>query len=310
MFRAFFDESGLNPHEDKVLVMAGFLGRAAVWAEASDAWNACLHESPRIEYFSHREAQSLTKEFRGWPRQRADDKVLALAGVITKFDLRGFCAGVPYGVLSSRERRISRKVMGARFYDWGFLAAVKAVLQYMRKVQPGEQVDFMFDERTELTACIAEYHELKQNAQPDDELTRCAGRCDSGTDKEVLPLQMADLLAWECSAVAKTELPTDPFDAIADHNRIVLINCQPPPLLNPTLELGKLGQDIQKDAANILRRLYKDNERSPELAADTLGLVQQAAYFNIARKRLTSIYERDEGYKRFAAQRKAEESEH
>jgi hypothetical protein len=309
MFRAFFDESGMNPREDKVLVMAGFLGRAAVWAEASDAWNACLHESPRIEYFSHREAQSLTKEFRGWPRQRANDKVLALTGVITKFDLRGFCAGVPYGVLSNREQRISRKVMGSRFYDWGFLAATKAVLQYMRKIHPGEQVDFIFDERNELTTCIAAYHEWKQNAQPDDELIHCAGQCDTGTDKNLPPLQMADLLAWECSYVAKTGLPTDPFDAIADHNRIVLINCQPPPLLNPTLELGKLGQDIQKDAANILRRLYKDNERSPELAADTLGLVQQAAYFNIARKRLTSIYERDEGYKQFAARRKAEESE-
>jgi hypothetical protein len=309
MFRAFFDESGLNPREDKVLIMAGFLGHAAVWAEASGAWDACLHESPRIEYFSHREAQSLTREFRGWPRQRADDKVLALTGVISKFDLRGFCAGVPYGVLSSREQRISRKVMGSRFYDWGFLAAVKAVLQYMQKVHPSEQVNFIFDERNELTACIASYHEWKQNAQLDDELIRYAGQCVPGTDKDYPALQMADLLAWECSKVAKTELPTDPFDVIADNNGILTINCQPPPLLNATLELGKLGQDVQKAAADILRRLYGQNERSPDLATDTLGLVQQAAYFNIALKRLESIYERDEGYQRFTAQRKAEASE-
>lgn len=307
MFRAFFDESGLNPEEDKVLVVAGFLGRVEEWEKAADAWDECLHDSLRIEFFKHHEAQSLDGQFRGLKREQADAKVLALARVITKFKLLSFCVGVPYEALSSRKRRISQKVMGARFYDWGFLASTKGVLQYVHHAYPGERVDFVFDERTELRACIQAYYEMK--ADPDNEIMRCAGQCDPGTDIDFLPLQMADLLAWECSYTVKTESMTDSFDEIMCSNGVVTIPCQPPPLLNPTLELAKLGQDVQRAAADILRRFYRENERSLELAADTLDLVQQKAYFDIALKRLSSLYEQDEEYRRFKEKQDSEELE-
>jgi hypothetical protein len=102
---------------------------------------------------------------------------------------------------------------------------------------------------------------------------------------------------------------TDSFDEIMCSNGVVTIPCQPPPLLNPTLELAKLGQDVQRAAADILRRFYRENERSLELAADTLDLVQQKAYFDIALKRLSSLYEQDEEYRRFKEKQDSEELE-
>lgn len=305
-FRAFFDESGTNPNEDKVLIVAGFLGRVEEWEKAIDAWDECLHESPRIEFFKRHHAQSLEGQFQRWKRGQADAKVVALASVIARFKLLGFCASVPYGVLSDRELRISHGVMGARFYDWGFLAATKGVLQFVGRNYPGEKVDFVFDERKELRACIAAYYEMRADA--DNEIMRCAGQCDPGNDIDVPALQMADLLAWEASYTIRTETMTDAFDAIICSNGVVTIPCQPPPLLNPTLELGKLGQDAQRAAADIQKRFYGDNERSPELAAETLDLVQRAAFFNIALERLKSIYEQDEGYRRFMAKRGEKES--
>ena len=306
-FTAFFDESGLNPTQDKVLILAGFLGRVEEWEKAANAWDECLNEFPRIEYFSHRKAQSLDGPFRGWSRQQADSKVLSLARVITRFKLLGFCAGISYDALSGRDHRVSQKIMGARFYDWAFLAATKGVLQYVNHAFPGEKVDFVFDERTELRACIHAYYEMR--AEVSHDFMQCAGQCDPSNDTPVL--QMADLLAWECSNTVKTENMTEAFDAVICSNRVITIPCQPPPQLNPTLELGKIGQEVWSKAEGIKTRFYGDNERSLELLAEAEDLARRKAYFDFALETMERLYAQNERYgalgKRLRANEKDEQ---
>lgn len=82
IFRAFFDESGTSPHENKSLVMGGFVGHIDEWKQASEAWDECLQESPSINHFSRNEANMLDGQFRHWKRSAADEKVKNLAGVI------------------------------------------------------------------------------------------------------------------------------------------------------------------------------------------------------------------------------------
>jgi len=38
IFRAFFDESRTSPHENKSLVMGGFVGHIDEWKQASETW--------------------------------------------------------------------------------------------------------------------------------------------------------------------------------------------------------------------------------------------------------------------------------
>jgi hypothetical protein len=92
---------------------------------------------------------------------KAKEKTENLARVIVKFDLQGFCATVAYPLFSDRDPKASRKMVGIRTYDWGFLTATGGVLQYLGWIHPNESVDFIFDERSELPACIATYYELK-----------------------------------------------------------------------------------------------------------------------------------------------------
>ena len=156
VFKAFFDESGTDPIKNKALVVGGFLGRAEEWERASDAWDECLHAAPRIEYFKHNEAQSLDGQFEKFNRGAADKKVLALANTISQFDLQGFCVSVSYRLFKHRNVKASKGQVGAKVYDWGFLAATSGVLQHLGDTAPdeGEKVDFVFDERRELRACI------------------------------------------------------------------------------------------------------------------------------------------------------------
>ena len=162
VFRAFFDESGTNPKLDKALVMGGFLGRVEEWERASDAWDECLHEKPSIEYFKHSEAQSLNGEFAQLNRASADAKVLALTKTIGRFGLRGFCITVLYRLFRHRDAKASQGRVGTRVYDWGFLTATSGLLQYLDDEHPGdEKIDFVFDECSQLNACIEHYNWMK-----------------------------------------------------------------------------------------------------------------------------------------------------
>src|ERR1017187_6614452 len=72
VMRAFFDESGLNPHEDNALVMGGYLGTVLELEKVSDGWDTCLAAHPKIGYFKSDEAKNLTGEFRRFGRASAE----------------------------------------------------------------------------------------------------------------------------------------------------------------------------------------------------------------------------------------------
>jgi hypothetical protein len=199
VYRAFFDESGLDPTLRKVLIMGGFLGSVEEWEQASNAWDSCLHAAPSIDYFKDSECRSLDGEFRQFNRTSAEAKRIALSKVLSRFKLLGFCVTVSYTWFMHRDAKASRKVHGSRVYDWGFMTATTGVLQYFSShyEEKDGPVDFIFDDRTELRACIDAYNQIKANPFFASKM-RDAGECVPGDDKKVAALQMADLLTGEC----------------------------------------------------------------------------------------------------------------
>jgi hypothetical protein len=108
IFRAFFDETAVNPHENEAMIFGGFTGHVEEWKRASDAWDECLHASPSIDYFSHNEANILDGEFLRFSRSAADEKLLTLAKVIARFRLQGFCVSVPHSWFVNRALESSK----------------------------------------------------------------------------------------------------------------------------------------------------------------------------------------------------------
>ncbi len=262
MFKAFFDESGTDPKLNKALVLGGFFGRVEEWERASDAWDTCLHDAPSIEYFKQHEAQSLSGEFRRFNRTSAEAKVLALAKTITRFELQGFCITVGYRLFRHRDPRAAKGRVGTRVYDWGFLTATSGVLQYMDDEQPGdEKVDFVFDERGELPACIEHYNWMKTSLFLAEKMRR-AGECAPGNDRDVAALQMGDLLAWEFCNQINTKEKTDVFKHLAESRTIAHIDCAPPRQFANTLALQRISKQVHAEAENFLRRA--NNKSAPD----------------------------------------------
>jgi hypothetical protein len=288
IFQAFFDESGTCPLENKSLVMGGFVGHIDEWEQASEAWGECLQESPPINHFSRKEASMLDGQFRHWKRSAANEKVNRLARVIAHFRLQGFCASVPHSWFANRDAQASKGMIGSRVYDWAFLTAISGVLQCMSKLKVDYAVDFIFDERRELSACIGIYDEMKSSGAV--EVMAHAGKCSPGNDEQMAGLQMADLLAGEFSHLSGNESPPlEPFSIIAKAKPVIHIPCTPPPLIPDTLEVQKLGAGVKRSANSLLKRIYGDKEKSLGVLKDVVELQKQKAFFDLQFQRLQTV---------------------
>lgn len=294
--RAFFDESGLNPTTDKVLVMGGFLGTIEEWERVSDEWDACLRRPPQIEYFKNDESKILDHQFGRFNRASAESKRQELAEIVGASELRGFCASVRHQLFANRDPKLAKGMVGSRAYDWGFFTVTSSVLQHARAEHPNQTVDFIFDNRQELRGCIATYEEMRNAEQfPWRRAFTNAGSCTSGDDREVVALQMADLLSGEFSSMANgSEPPSPAWKAITAVRSVIHIPCDLPPLVPVFIDLRSLGKEIQGLAGNFLRRFYKDEDRSEDLLNDFHELVERKAVFDAAMRLVEEKYRSDD----------------
>jgi hypothetical protein len=297
MFRAFFDESGLDPKADKTLVVGGFFSTAEEWQKASDAWDSCLSSPPAISHFSHHEATSCDGPFKKFSSAQALKKMEKLAGIIADHNLQGFCATVSYSWFASRDSKASRKATGTRPYDWGFLTTTRAVLQFVEMTGVPDKVDFIFDRRKELDACIATFNEMKSYQWLD--IMKFAGECIPGDDEELVALQMADLLSGEFANLISTRISSNTWKILVNRYPVVHVPCVMPPRIPNVLELQKVSRAIKIDCGRILKRIYRDKEKSMELLVDVRELMLRKAYFDLQFQRLKSSFQSETSYTDF-----------
>ena len=282
--------------------MGGYLGTLEEWERVSDAWDECLHAHPRIEYFKSDEAKSLTGQFEHLNHSTANRKKCDLAKIVGESNLQGFGIIVRHDLLAHRDPKATKRTAGSRTYDWGFFTATSGVLQYIKNNHVSESVDFIFDERRELRQCISMFDQLKELARdnmPWAEHFSRAGTCTPGDDKKIAALQMGDLLASEFSDMGNAgNPPSEAWKSLAAHQGIVHVACDMPWPIPILVELQGFGKEIQDESGKILKRIYKDGEKGPELMADCDSLIAKQKLFEAAMNRLIEIHESDEGFLR------------
>ena len=194
MLTAYFDDSS-SEQEDKLLVLAGYVQSAEVWTRFSDDWQAILAKSPPIEYFKMREAENLNGQFLNWDPVAKNAKVYALAEVIEKH--------APWSIECSISQMDHQNIVrpvgpyDLRFpYFHAFYAVIIKLAQWHRGLGLTIPVDFVFDEQGEIGAeAVLWYEHIKSMQSP--EIQAMLGSSPIfRDDKQTLPLQAADLLAW------------------------------------------------------------------------------------------------------------------
>jgi hypothetical protein len=229
MLRGFFDESNKNPKE-VTFILAGWTASVEEWERFSEAWQACLLEEPSLDYFKSSEA-------------RSDPKRIDLANVIASHPLRGYVATVKHEILSNKPKqfRLLKGMAGMRVYDWALVGIVERILvDYLDRGEQSEKIDFVFDDCTELAACIESYRLQKPKWPPS--MQHIAGMIAPGDDQNIAGLQAADLFAGEHSAYLRTGQKDAVYMALASVP-IVEFPIPPPPVMESLLQYS---QDVQQ----------------------------------------------------------------
>ena len=112
---------------------------------------------------------------------------------------------------------------------------------------------------------------------------------------------MADLLSGEFYAQSNGNKPSEAWKIIASAHPVAHLPGYLPIASQKILASQKLAKEVQNSAASILKRIYKDKERSMELVNDLAELVLPKDFLDIQLRRLEELYEGDEGYKEFIA---------
>jgi hypothetical protein len=241
MIRAFVDDSG-SGGDSTWYVLAGYVGTFCDWVGFESDWRAVLADPPRIEYFKASEAESLKEQFADFTRDQANARIDALIQVIGRHTQRAI-------IVRARQKDYNEVIkpnvpeIWDDAYHFLFPAFISAVLAMEKYSGAGDPAEFVFDrsQRLEKRAKI-QYTQLLQIPQ----YARMAN-VSFRDEKGFLPLQAADLLAWQVRRAFC--VTTEPRRARYDNS----LNCPQEAPFEEILTRQKLRNVLEAMEANATR---------------------------------------------------------
>lgn len=207
--RAFIDDSAAQSG-DRRLFMAGYLHRADVWADFSEAWHYELQAWPSIQYFKAKEANNLDGEFhykKGWDEAKRNMKMSQLAAIIEHFS--------PFSFQFSVNRKLFEEELKPHS-PYGFRqphfqlshVVVGGIARSAAQQGITEPIEFIFDEQDGVSSDVAMFFEDMMQEMPEDAKKLIAGTpfFKNDRDRRYMPLQAADLLVWHIRREHETGL--------------------------------------------------------------------------------------------------------
>ena len=183
-FRIYLDES----EGDAAYVASGWACRTERWNEISEAWDAVRRSPPEIEYFKLNEAMGLKGQFEGWLEADRDRKVKALAKTLPHE--AGFFG---HGCYVSRTDFEAAKAGARRIYRFPYFFCVAVAMVYAvageNQIVGTDKIDFVLDRSREAIQMRKLFYSDIKPRFPR------LGECIDLDDKEIPPLQAADLNA-------------------------------------------------------------------------------------------------------------------
>lgn len=193
---AYVDGSG-TMNDSPAYVMAGYLGSAEAWEAFSGDWKAALDHPKAIEYFKMSEAWARRGEFAGWEEGLRDARLKLLSPIINR---HAFSALIFVASTDGWKKHVVGK-LNERYHDrpyfFAFHSIMSLAVKYLDSKGIKEKVDFVFDEEGgESMRLMLESFDGWADVAPTHLKEYIGSRPIFRNEKEVLPLQAADMLAW------------------------------------------------------------------------------------------------------------------
>jgi Protein of unknown function (DUF3800) len=197
VIQAFLDDSGvIGTHP--LFVMAGFIGRADVWARFADEWQRWLDAPPRIAYLKMNEAARACGQFRSWEDDKIKQKLRGFVEIIKRFPPQK-AIHVTIDLKIFEEKWIPHLVPPA---DHPFFMACLSMMTLVAHDQlekaNREKIEVIFDRQVIFEPRLRIWYPLIRTSlvRDNSQLSILPTHPRFEDDKEYPPLQSADVLAW------------------------------------------------------------------------------------------------------------------
>jgi len=200
---AYVDESG-GPGAGRILLLSACVHRYPVWASFRDEWDRVLQESPAITAFHVRDARCREGEFAGWTQLAVDYKIIALTQVLLTFEPHVVTCWLSEEEYATTVRAASPPDVRHAYFLL-FMCVVIKVAEYQQRWNLDTPVDYVFDEKGDVGYEAAMWYPVIKDSLPEQIKSRMGSTPIFRNDEKVLPLQAADLIAW--NSRRKREFP-------------------------------------------------------------------------------------------------------
>jgi hypothetical protein len=200
MLHAFFDDSGTHSGSDIVL-MAGVFGHPNQWDYFSDLWAKKLADpcpgKPPLTRFHMAHCQAGDGEFSGWNRTETDYLVHELGTIILNVGIFGFGGAIArkhYNELIIGDLRRSSGDAETMCIINSFVK----VITWAKEFAPGHSLALVFEDRPQKKRDIQKIYDVYRGFTDGPETSDSnIASVSFASSKKILPLQAADLFAWE-----------------------------------------------------------------------------------------------------------------
>jgi hypothetical protein len=191
--QAFIDDS-TSEVGDRRLYLAGYLNRADRWTLFSEAWREELKAAPSIDYLKMSEANAFAGQFAGWSTAARDEKLRGLIRVINHFEPMSFEFSVSREDYYRDVKPVAPRGIGNPHFVC-CLHVIFGIAQYVDREKVKVPIDFIFDQQTGVSDDLALFLDHMKMNLPRS-ARKLVARVSFENDKQFLPIQAADMLAW------------------------------------------------------------------------------------------------------------------
>ena len=205
VFQPFADDSGSDP-QSHTFVLGGLIATPAEWTPFAAAWQTALDNGPpaKLDYFKMAEAMSLSGQFSrrcGWTEGLRDSKVAELVEIIVKHvlygawvslrqeDYRKFLQSIPLP-MRNLSTDVPHMLLITQF--------VLMLCEHAKRHRAHCSFEFFFDQQQGIEQEMLFTWPMVKSLAAEGGVEEYLGPVPCfGDEKQFLPLQAADLFAWE-----------------------------------------------------------------------------------------------------------------
>jgi hypothetical protein len=190
VLKVYMDESGVHDNSP-VLTVAAYLARPSDWRKWTRRWNAT--KKP-IKVCHATDAANLHGEFEGWTEERVAELAAKLCAVTTEADFPGIVIGIHMDEFRKAiAARPDLKPVFPTPYVACFQWIVQAILNIQASCGTSRRIGFVHECNAYQHEALDAFNWVSEHANPQGTVVSLQ----FGTKAEFVPLQAADILAYE-----------------------------------------------------------------------------------------------------------------